>query len=101
MKVGNCKYLFAMVVILLLAFAIGAQGLNLDPIWADELYSLADMGVFESHFSPVRVIESLRQRAPDHSPFYYLLGATWTQFVGWSQYSPRLLSLLAGLLMIA
>ncbi len=101
MNVGSRKYLSCMVVILLLVFAIGARGLNLDPIWADELYSLADMGVFESHFSPVKVVEALRQRAPDHSPLYFLLGATWAQFVGWSQYSLRLLSLLAGLLMIA
>ena len=40
MRVENNQYLLAMVLIILLAFALGAHGLNLDPIWADETASV-------------------------------------------------------------
>ena len=95
------KYHLAMILILLLAFAFGANGLNYDPIWADELASITFMGVFDPPYSLSQVVESVRQYSPDHTPLYFFLGALWGQIAGWSQFSLRFLSLVAGVLMIA
>ena len=95
------KYHLAMILILLLAFAFGANGLNYDPIWADELASITFMGVFDPPYSLSQVVESVRQYSPDHTPLYFFLGALWGQIAGWSQFSLRFLSLAAGVLMIA
>ncbi len=91
----------AMTCILLLAFAQGAHGLNLDPIWADELYSLTSMGAFESPYTLGEVVQSLRRYNPDHVPLYFYIGALWARIAGWSQLSMRLISLLFGMLTAA
>ena len=91
----------AMTCILLLAFAQGAHGLNLDPIWADELYSLTSMGAFESPYTLGEVVQSLRRYNPDHVPLYFYMGALWAKVAGWSQLSMRLISLLFGMLTAA
>ena len=44
MRVNDIKHLFAMTLILLLASAIGAKGLNADVIWSDELFSVTFHG---------------------------------------------------------
>ena len=90
-----------MTIILLLAFAQGAHGLNLDPIWADELYSLTSMGAFESPYTLGQVVQSLRRYNPDHVPLYFYMGALWARVAGWSQLSMRLISLLFGMLTAA
>ena len=90
-----------MVLVLLLAFALGANGLNRDLIWVDELHSVTVMGVFHPPYSPSRIVESLRQSGPDHVPLYFFLGALWAQIAGWSQFSLRLLSCFFGVLMVA
>ena len=88
-------------VILLLAFGLGAAGLNADVIWADELASVTHMGVFDPPYSLAQVIQSIRQYSPDHVPFYFFWGALWGQIAGWSQFSLRLMSCFFGVLMIA
>ena len=88
-------------VVLLLAFALGANGLNRDIIWADELYSISNMGGFDPPYSPAQIIDSLVTYSPDQVPLYYLLGAGWASVTGWSQVSLRYFALLAGILMIA
>ena len=90
-----------MIVILLLAFGLGANGLNRDIIWTDELYSVSNMGGFDSPYSPTQIIDSLVTYSPDQVPLYYLLGAGWASVTGWSQVSMRYFALLAGILMIA
>ena len=90
-----------MVLVLLLAFALGADGLNADVIWIDELYSVSNMGAFNPPYSPAQIIDSLMAHSPDHVPLFYLLGAGWAQLAGWSQFSMRLVSLFLGVLMIA
>ncbi|MDE2859451.1 MAG: glycosyltransferase family 39 protein [Chloroflexota bacterium] len=92
---------FLMALVLLLAYSFGLRGLNADVIWADELSSLAHMGAFGSHHSPMQVLESISLRARDHVPLYFLLGAGWSHLAGWSQFSMRYPSLLAGIAMIA
>ena len=44
--IGNRTGLLLTTLILLLAFALGANGLNRDIIWTDELYSVSNMGRF-------------------------------------------------------
>ncbi len=90
-----------MSLILLLAFALGLSGLNADVIWADELSSLAHMGAFDPPHTPKQILESISLRARDHVPLYFLLGAGWSHLAGWSQFSMRYPSLLAGIAMIA
>lgn len=101
MRVSEIKYLFAMTLILLFASAIGGMGLNADPIWGDELSSVAHIGAFNPPHSPQQVLQSIRENAPDHVPLFYLLGAGWSRLVGWSQLALRYLSLLAGVAMLA
>ena len=48
----NRKYLWAMVALLLLAFALGAGHINADIMWVDELYSLARMGALDPPLQP-------------------------------------------------
>ena len=87
-----------MTLILLLAFALGAHGLNKGVIWLDELHSVSDMGGFDPPYSPAQIIDSVPK---NHVPLFYLLGAVWAQLAGWSQYALRFVSLAAGILMIA
>ena len=101
MRVENNQYLLAMVLIILLAFALGAHGLNLDPIWADELSSVTHFGAFNPPYSPEQVLRSIQQYSPDHAPLYFVVGSVWAQVAGWSQFSLRLMSLLFAALMLS
>ena len=87
--------------VLLLAFALGANGLNADVIWTDELASVTLMGSFDPPYSLSQVVESIRQYSPDQGLLYFFLGSLWGQIAGWSQFSLRLISLFSGILMIA
>ena len=94
------QYLVAIVLIILLAFALGAHGLNLDPIWADELSSVTHFGAFNPPYSPQQVIGSIQLYSPVHAPLYFVAGSVWAQVAGWSQFSLRLMSLLFAALML-
>ena len=99
--ISNRAGLMLLTLVLLLAFALGANGLNADVIWADELSSVTHMGAFNPPYSLSQVVESIRQHSPDHVPLYFFLGGLWGQIAGWSQFSLRLLSCLFGVLMVA
>ena len=99
--ISNRAGLMLMTGVLLLAFALGSNGLNRDIIWTDELYSISNMGGFDPPYSPAQIIDSLVTYSPDQVPLYYLLGAGWASVTGWSQVSLRYFALLAGILMIA
>ena len=90
-----------MTIILLVAFGLGMPGLNLEPVWFDEFASITFMGGMAPPYSPQQIVATVSQRAWDHVPFYYLFGAGWASFVGWSQFALRLLSLLSGVVMIS
>ena len=90
-----------MTLVLLLAFGLGTQGLNVHPIWTDELYSVTNMGGFDPPYSPAQVVQSVADNFPDHVPLFFLLGAGWAQLAGWTQFALRLFSVLAGMLTIA
>lgn len=99
--VGRGSALAWLTVVMLMAFAFGANGLNTEPIWADELYSLTNMGVFRPPYSPQEIVNSINTYSSDHVPLYYMLGSLWAQVVGWTQVSMRMFSVLCGVLMIA
>ena len=98
--IGGRSGLMLMTLVLLLVFAFGANGLNADVIWLDELHSVSDMGVFNPPRSPAQIIDSVRGHN-NHVPLYFLLGALWAQIAGWSQFALRLLSCFFGVLMVA
>ena len=90
-----------MLPVLLLAFALGAAGLNRYPIRSDELFSVSNMGGFNPPYSPAQIINSITKHSPDHVPLFYLLGAGWAALAGWTQFALRLFPVLTGALMIA
>lgn len=100
-RIRSGAVLVLMSLVLLFSFAVGANGLYTEPIWTDELYSLSNMGVFGSPYSPQEIIQSITTYSPDHVPFYYLLGAAWAQFAGWSQVSMRMIAVLCAVLAVA
>lgn len=95
------SYLVAMLLVLLLGFALGAFKLNADNLWLDELYSISNMGVFDGGYSLPEIVDSLNAHSPNHVPLYFVLGRQWARLVGWSQLPMRYLSLLFGILFIA
>ena len=99
-SISNRTGLMLMTLVLLLAFALGADGLNADVIWLDELYSVSDMGVFNPPRSPAQIINSIRGQNV-HVPLFFLMVAGWAQLAGWSQFALRFMSLVSGVLMIA
>ena len=101
MNNARAIYMALMLPILLLGFALGAHGLNIDPIWADELFSVTHFGAFNPPFSPVQIVASLQHFSPEQAPLYYILGALWSQVSGFSQFALRLPSALFAQLMIA
>ena len=100
-SISNQTGLIWMTLVLLLAFALGANGLNADVIWIDELASVTFMGAFNPPYSPAQIIDSLMTHGPDHVPLFFLLGAGWAHLAGWTQFALRLISLFSGVLMIA
>ncbi len=101
MILGRSSYWFLLMPVLLLAFAAGAVGLNADPIWTDELYSLSNIGAFDPPYSPGQIMDSLAEHSPQHSPLYFLLAGGWAQLTGWTQFALRTLSAFAGLMLVA
>ena len=95
------RYLALMTVVLLCAFSFGANGLETDIFWADEVYSVGNMGGFDPPRGPVEIVQSVVSVFPDHVPLFFLLGAAWASVVGWMQSALRLMPVLAGMLLIA
>ena len=82
-----------MLPILLLAVFLGAQGLNADAIWIDELTSIGHAGGLTGPFSPVDVLASVRDISPKHTPLFFELTAGWAALVGWHHAALRILPL--------
>ena len=59
------------------------------------------MGAFDHPTGLVQVFAPLGRLAPDHVPLFYVVGAIWAQFAGWSQFAMRYLSLMAGIIMLS
>ncbi len=94
----NSKWLW-FVPLLLLTTWLGARGLNADPIWFDEWWSIYHAG--GAHYGPLSPADTwmrVAQEDPRNPPGYYLLLQAWGLFAGWTPFAGRALSLLIGLL---
>ena len=72
-----------MLPLLLLVTFMAAQGLNADLIWYDELTSISHAGGVTGPFSPIDVMDSVREHSPKHTPLFFELVAGWGALVGW------------------
>jgi len=88
--------------LLLLAAWLGARGLNADPIWSDEYYSIFDAGGTQPQPSTVGEIwQRVATRNPWHTPGFFIVLSGWGRLVGWDPAVLRALALLFGLLAVA
>jgi hypothetical protein len=81
---------------------LGARGLNADPIWFDEWWSIYHAG--GAHYGPLSPADTwirVAQEDPRNTPGYYLLLQAWGLFDGWTPFTGRALSLFIGLLGVA
>ena len=92
-------FLGAMVLVLLLSFALGAAQLNVDILWVDEMHSVSAFGASDPSQSIQAYLHALARNT--YVPLYYIIGAGWAYFVGWSQVALRYSSLLLGALSVA
>jgi len=88
--------------LLLLTTWLGARGLNSDPIWYDEYWSIYSAG--GAHYGPLSasgIMQRLAREDPRQTPLFYLMLAEWGSFTGWTPAANRALTLLIGLLAVA
>lgn len=90
-----------MLALLLLVTFMTAPGLSADLIWYDELTSISHAGGVTGPFSPIDVLESVRDHSPKHTPLFFELVAGWAALVGWHHVALRCLPLYFGLLALA
>jgi hypothetical protein len=86
---------------LLLLVLLGGRGLDADGLWFDELWSVYNAGGADGPLSPGGILIRLATEDPDQGVIHPLLLAAWGAVAGWSEFSTRLLSLLAGCLAVA
>ena len=90
-----------MLPLLLLVTFMAAQGLNADLIWYDELTSISHAGGVTGPFSPIDVMDSVREHSPKHTPLFFELVAGWGALVGWHHAVLRCLPLFFGIIALA
>ncbi len=88
--------------LLLLVTSLAAQHLN-GAFWVDEIITVERAGapIHGGPFSPAQIWERTADDTYDQVPGYFWLVAAWDNLLGWSEFSTRLLSLVAGLLAVA
>ncbi len=90
-----------MLPLLLLVAGLAASGLTSDLIWYDELTAISHAGGLDGPFSPLDVLESVREHSPKHTPLFFELVAGWAALAGWHHAVLRCLPLFCGLLAVA
>jgi hypothetical protein len=91
-----------MIPVLLLAFALGAHGLNYDALWLDELRSIRDMGGANFGSRTLAGIwERVSQGTLVHPPGFYMFLQGWAQLVGVHPPILRAFPLFLGILTVA
>lgn len=88
--------------LLLLTAWLGARGLNTNPIWYDEWWSIYHAG--GAHYGPISLADTwtrVTQEDPRNTPGYYLVLQAWGLLAGWTPLAGRSLSLFTGLLTVA
>lgn len=89
--------------LLLLTMWLGTQGLDADPIWIDERYSLRDSGLIDDD-NPSTILEiwdRVSSGNPWHAPGFFILLSGWGRLVGNDPFVLRAFSLLAGIVAVA
>ena len=90
------------VAMILVAAALTIPQIDKYPLSVDSLHSYAmALGLTESIYTPINVLENLYADAPDQAPLYYLSLHIWGYVVGHSLATARLPALFAGLLSLA
>ncbi|MFN8372417.1 MAG: hypothetical protein U0694_06025 [Anaerolineae bacterium] len=103
MRTHSLKHFLALIIVLLVMTWLGARNLNADGVWYDEWWSLynAGAGWFGAPLSPADIWNRLAEEDPWQLPGYPWALSAWGNSVGWTEYSARALSLLAGVLATA
>ena len=88
--------------ILLIVAALALREIDLYPPTADEFSSMYDSGwLVKGPYSPLEILQSLRDNAPDHTPGYFMLFSAWGSLMGYDIALGRILSIFTGLLALA
>jgi hypothetical protein len=97
------KFWLSLIGLLLIVTWLGARNLNADGVWYDEWWSMynAGAGWFGAPLSPADILNRLATEDPWQLPGYPWMLSAWGNTVGWTEYTARALSLLAGILAIA
>ena len=95
-------WLTTFVILILIATAVGASGLQADSMWHDEQLSLLYAGgLTDAPINPLETVTRIIERESGQAPFYYMLLSVWGSFVGWTVFVARTFSLLMGVLAVA
>jgi hypothetical protein len=88
--------------LLLLTTWLTARHLN-GAFWVDEVITVERAGapIHGGPFSPAQIWDKTASDTYDQVPGYFWLVGAWDNLLGWSEFSTRLLSLMAGLLAVA
>jgi len=81
---------------------LGARGLDADPFWLDEVWSVYIAG--GAHYGPLSPADVWTGNAvedPRNAVGYHLMLAGWGALVGWTPFAARASSLLLGVLAVA
>jgi hypothetical protein len=87
-----------LVPLLLLTFWLGARGLDANPIWRDEWYSIRDATV---SINPIDIWNKTAATNPWHVPGYFIVLSAWGRLIGWTPPVLRALTLLVGMLALS
>lgn len=94
--------LWRLIPLLLLTFALGARGLDMDTLWLDELLSMNTIGSAPALArSPADIVAYVAANNPWHAPLFFLMLRGWAALTGFEPESLRVSALLIGLLAVA
>lgn len=98
----NTYYHPFLIPLLLLAFWLGARGLNADMIWWDEHWSLRMAGLAQyGPLDPLGVMLRVASDDPGSAPIYHVALWAWSAVTGLTPFALRALSLMFGVLTVA
>ena len=96
------QYRWLLIPFFLLTTYLSARALNIDALWLDEVWTIHDAGgSFEGPLTFPHIWDRHATEDIFWPPGYSFVYSTWGEFLGWSAFSGRLLSLFAGILAVA
>lgn len=94
--------IWLLIPLLLVTTWLGARGLNANPYWLDEVWSVYIAGgAHTGPLSPTDLWSRNANKDPRNAVGYHLLLAGWGAAVGWTPFAARASSLLFGVLAVA